>query len=221
MTDTPEPTHDGSLDHVIEAYLQYLEGTGPEPSLAQLTASQRAEAQELLALVDASWGSHLELPPLEDDPVAIALGFATQPIPVVIAGTRLKSVRQRNHLDVRQLSNAIAASGGGLGIAEIARLERQSATEVPADTAAALADALGVSLGEITDPSHVDGFVAWLYSADFDEAIAAWAAEQNREPDASARQARQRLLTAQRRSTGRAGRPEWHALLQAVLDAMR
>lgn len=221
MTDTPEPSDDRSLEHLIEAYLEYLDGAGPEPTLTELSGPQRAEAQELLTLIDASWGSHLDMPPLEEDPVAIALGFAPQPIPVIIAGPRLKSVRQQNHLDARQLTEAIRALGGDLSIADVVRLERLPAYEIPASTAAVLADALEVNLKEIADPSHLDGFVAWLYSKEFEQAVAAWAADEHQDREASTREARQRLLSASRRSAGQVARTGWHTLLQAVLEAMR
>jgi hypothetical protein len=60
---------------LVDSYLLYLRGRGPEPDLAGLTADQRRRLTDQLAIVAALADRAPVLPPLESDPVAIRLGL--------------------------------------------------------------------------------------------------------------------------------------------------
>ena len=44
MTESQDP-----VDELLDAYFDYLEGVGEEPSIDHLTGEQRAEAEQLIA----------------------------------------------------------------------------------------------------------------------------------------------------------------------------
>jgi hypothetical protein len=66
---------DEQTNDVIDRYLLWLRGAGPEPDLGHLTPSQRRTLRARLEIVDALAGVDPALPPLEDDPVAMRLGL--------------------------------------------------------------------------------------------------------------------------------------------------
>src|ERR1700722_17460322 len=85
------------IPELIESYVAHLEGEGPAPSLDGLDATTRREARNAFRAVDAAWRSDLEIPPLEEDPVALALGFVPRRDPesfVVVSGRLVKQARQ-------------------------------------------------------------------------------------------------------------------------------
>ena len=51
MTEPQDP-----VDELLDAYFDYLEGVGEEPSLDHLTGEQRAEAEQLIASLKAAQG---------------------------------------------------------------------------------------------------------------------------------------------------------------------
>jgi hypothetical protein len=61
---------------VIEQYLLYLRGLGPELDTSDLPSDEREHLKELFEIVDALADRDQALPPLERDPVAIRLGIA-------------------------------------------------------------------------------------------------------------------------------------------------
>jgi hypothetical protein len=63
------------IDDLIERYLLFLRGRGPEPDLSVLPADRRAKVTEQLEIVAALADRETELPPIEEDPVAIRLGL--------------------------------------------------------------------------------------------------------------------------------------------------
>ncbi|MBV9822364.1 MAG: hypothetical protein JO144_08980, partial [Actinobacteria bacterium] len=66
---------------LVDGYLAFLRGRGPEPDLGQLTADQRRRMTEQFAIVSALADRAPALPPLEQDPVAIRLGLAAGSAP--------------------------------------------------------------------------------------------------------------------------------------------
>lgn len=64
-----------TIDDLIEQYLLFLRGRGPEPDLSVLPADRRARVTAQLEIVAALADRDLELPLIEDDPVAIRLGL--------------------------------------------------------------------------------------------------------------------------------------------------
>jgi hypothetical protein len=66
---------DNTTDDLIERYLLFLRGRGPEPDLSVLPADRRAKVRGQLEIVAALADRETELPPIEEDPVAIRLGL--------------------------------------------------------------------------------------------------------------------------------------------------
>lgn len=66
---------DNLVNDLVDQYLLYLRGRGPEPDLAHLSPAQRRAMQARLEVVDALADRDLVLPALEDDPVARRLGL--------------------------------------------------------------------------------------------------------------------------------------------------
>lgn len=68
---------DDVASDLVDGYLAFLRGRGPQPDLGELTADQRRRVTEQFAIVSALADRAPALPPLEQDPVAIRLGLAT------------------------------------------------------------------------------------------------------------------------------------------------
>jgi hypothetical protein len=66
---------DNTVDDLIEQYVLFLRGLGPEPDLSVLPADRRAKVMEQLKIVAALADRDPELPSIEDDPVAMRLGL--------------------------------------------------------------------------------------------------------------------------------------------------
>jgi len=73
MTDNEEL--ENRNDALIEEYLLFLRGRGPEPDLSDLPPSRREEIRGQFKIVKALADRGPELPPLEQDPVARRLGL--------------------------------------------------------------------------------------------------------------------------------------------------
>jgi hypothetical protein len=66
---------DNMTDDLIEQYLLFLRGRGPEPDTSMLPSDRRAKVIEQFEILAAIADREPELPPLDDDPVAIRLGL--------------------------------------------------------------------------------------------------------------------------------------------------
>jgi hypothetical protein len=73
MTDNDEL--ENRNDALIEEYLLFLRGRGPEPDLSDLPTSRQEEIRGQFKIVKALADREPELPPLEEDPVARRLGL--------------------------------------------------------------------------------------------------------------------------------------------------
>lgn len=73
---------DGAADfddvssELVDRYLLFLRGRGPEPDTSGLSSDQRRRLAEQFAIVAALADRAPELPPIAEDPVAIRLGLA-------------------------------------------------------------------------------------------------------------------------------------------------
>ncbi len=67
---------DDLSSELVEDYLLFLRGRGPEPDLARLPADHRRRLREQFAIVSALADRAPGLPPVDEDPVAIRLGLA-------------------------------------------------------------------------------------------------------------------------------------------------
>jgi hypothetical protein len=68
---------DDQINDVVDRYLLFLRGKGPEPGLGHLTSSQREAMRARLEIVDALADRGPALPALQDDPVAVRLGLVS------------------------------------------------------------------------------------------------------------------------------------------------
>ncbi len=101
------------LGTLAEHYLDYLSGTRPEPpSLKGLTPAQQREARASWKLLDATRQAAEDYtpPPLDADPLALALGLVPDP-GRRLSGPDLKRARMKRHLQVGQLADLLAARG--------------------------------------------------------------------------------------------------------------
>lgn len=74
------------FDALIEEYQLHLRGQGPEPDLSDLPADRWEAVREDFRIMRALADRGPELPPLEQDPVAIRLGLVTgTPSPTLAA----------------------------------------------------------------------------------------------------------------------------------------
>jgi hypothetical protein len=219
---TEEERRNAMMDGLTEAFLQHLETGSPVPELEDLPASMRYEAEKLFGMLEAAWDSEVELPPIEQDPVAIALGFVAASEPertVLVAGQKVQALRKKRSLNARQLLDATTALGGSLSLQKLVLLERQPLNDLLASDATALADALGCSVRNLSaDPDNLDGFVSFLYSDTFDSAVAEWCETASRNVIPVAIEARRKMLAGQRRSAGTGDVDDWLELLRAVLE---
>jgi hypothetical protein len=62
-------------DELVEEYLRYIRGTGPEPDLSGVSLADAEDLRRSFAIVDALSGALPSAPPIEDDPVAARLGL--------------------------------------------------------------------------------------------------------------------------------------------------
>jgi len=62
-------------DELIEEYQSFLRGRGPEPDLSDLPPDFQETVREEFRIVNALADRGPDLPPIEQDPVAIRLGL--------------------------------------------------------------------------------------------------------------------------------------------------
>jgi len=218
--------HD-QVAELVESYIAYLDGDGPAPSLDGLAVDVKREAHSAFRAADAAWRSDIEIPPLEEDPVALALGFVGtpgEPDAMIVTGASVRVARRRQNLKASDVAKRLSAKGFDVNQQWLVRLERASVQEIPFDLASGLAAVLRVSTVDL-QPTHdkgVDAFGSWVYSEDFDAAFAHWVTQQEDRPlpiDLATR-ARRQLLAAARRSAGEGEPALWVALLRSVLDEL-
>jgi transcriptional regulator with XRE-family HTH domain len=190
------------LDAVTDAYLTYLEGGGPAPSLEELPVQLRDEARARLQLVDAMWGAEIDGDPLADDSVARRFGFDRTGEHVHIDGRRVAARRRAAHLELKELLARVITAGGDIAPMALLQLEQSSSTPVSPSTASALVAALDTSLADIEAARSIDfdGIRAFLDSPEFDELIATWAAEHDQDPTRVGSVVAERMLVSQFRA---------------------
>jgi hypothetical protein len=66
---------DAQLEDLVEQYLLFLRGRGPEPDLSGLPSDRRTAVREQLKILAALADRYPEPPPFDEDPVAIRLGL--------------------------------------------------------------------------------------------------------------------------------------------------
>jgi hypothetical protein len=158
---------DDLSSELVDRYLLFLRGRGPEPDTSELSGDQRRRLREQFAIVAALADRAPALPPLDSDPVAIRLGLvaagAGEPAGAGLpAGARLRA-------DVGAAAGAGLPAGSRAGqdpVREVLRqLELRFDRQVAVDyapawgrwhsaelTAVAQCSALGSSIALFTTP---------------------------------------------------------------------
>lgn len=214
------------LGTLADHYLEYLSGTRPEPpSLTGLTPAQQREARASWKLLDAARQAVEDYtpPPLEADPLALALGLVPDP-GRRLSGPRLKRARMRRNLQTSQLAGMLAARGWDVETKTVFRWERAASAEIAPALLASVAEVLRVPAGELTaaagdhDPATTE-IQAAAATPQFGGLVRRWAKKSGQSlADASAGLQRLMLVTTARR--GRhltAG--EWLAVLEDFIEA--
>jgi len=61
---------------LVDEFLRYLRGRGPRPQMEKLPRDERAELEDMFQLLEAIVDTdEVEVPPIEEDPVAVRLGL--------------------------------------------------------------------------------------------------------------------------------------------------
>lgn len=213
------------LGTLAEHYLDYLSGVRPEPpSLQGLTPAQQREARASWKLLDAARQAAHDYtpPPLDADPLALALGLVPDP-GWRLSGPGLKRARMKRRLQASQLAGLLAARGWDVSTKTVFRWEMAS-TEIAPALLAAVAEVLRVPAEELTaaagDHDHAATEIqAAVATPQFAGLARRWA-KTSGQSLADARRGLQRLMLV---TTARRGRHltagEWLAVLEDFIEA--
>jgi hypothetical protein len=92
-------------DDMVDAHLRHVLEGGEAPDLAGVDEQERAELQRTFKLLDAIAGIDADLvPPLEDDPVARALGFTPVEAAAPAVAARREDARRRITRDIQRMN---------------------------------------------------------------------------------------------------------------------
>ena len=214
------------LGTLAEHYLDYLSGIRLQPpSLEGLTPGQQREARASWKLLDTARQAVEDYtpPPLEADPLALALGLVPDP-GRRLSGPRLKKARMKRSLQASQLAGMLAARGWDVETKTVFRWEMAASAEIAPALLAAAADVLCVPAEELTAAAgDHDAATTEVRAAaatpQFAGLARRWAKKSGQSlADASAGLQRLMLVTTARR--GRhltAG--EWLAVLEDFIEA--
>jgi hypothetical protein len=189
--------------------------------LAPLLAAARHQANEASITDSASVPTDEELahaPPLETDPIALALGLVAGPDDILDA-LRFKTARNRSRLDIKAVADRLNRRGWSITVKQVYGWQRSN-SQLPPALLAALADTLAVSPSSLRarrSAARPHDVIPQLLD---DEVIAAflaeWAQEAGRTPDAVRAQAERTLAGASFRNESRATREDLLAVLRAL-----
>lgn len=209
----------------LDQYVSYLAGEASHPDANEFGPQDQDVLFRMARVIEANWVAEIELPPFEEDPVALALGLVPPPSSdsaVIVAGDRVRALRQALKLSRSGLVAATSAEGWPVTVSEMSVIERAGSELLASHNAAALARALRTSMAALApapeDPIRV--LLAWLYSDDFDREVTSWAAEHDRDVGDVAKEARAKMMAPSRRSSGSLGPEHWLQTLRAILEAM-
>lgn len=214
------------LGTLAELYLDYLSGARPEPpSLAGLTPAQQREIRaswELLLASRQVTGDYTP-PPLEEDPLALALGLVPDPARR-LSGQRLKRARMRRRLPPSQLADLLTARGWDAATKTIVRWEMAGSADIAPALLTAIAEILHVPADELVtavddrDPA-AEEIQAAMATPQFGELAKRWAARSGQSMG-DARAALRRYMSV---ATARRGRQltaeEWLAVVEDFIEA--
>lgn len=220
MTESRPTEQRSAYSEALDQYLRSLDGECDAPDLEALDPSTRQQVKAMIELVDATWNTHVEMIPIEDDPIARSLGLAGHemvPSTVVVSGEGVHLARSRAGLSVKQLANRLPAADPMSNVKELAKLEREVARELDVTAASQIAGALAVSTDDISGLR--DPFVNFILSKEVEVMVGSWAKSHRRDPDDTGRELRQRVFAGQRRSKGAGDKRAWREIVSSVLDS--
>ena len=139
------------LGTLAEQYLDYLSGARPEPpSLEGLTPAQQRDARASWKLLNAARQAPEEYtpPPLDADPLALALGLVPDP-ERRLSGLRLKKARMKRRLLASQLAELLAGRGWDVSTKSVVRWEMAGSAEIAPALLTAMAEVLRVPAEEL------------------------------------------------------------------------
>ncbi len=176
---------DHETEELVEQYLLFLRGRGPEPSVPK---SRQREVQALLDIVGSLAESEPELPELEKDPVAIRLGLVPGDGPPEGAGGEDGLVES----SVRDLEHQFA---GYVEVEIPTRLESSSPLFRPVAACTSLGETVAVYIAPLDEWAEEPDNVAVIFrrhpeftavalsSTDAERAVVLTAADSNRAID--------------------------------------
>lgn len=214
------------VDLAVEQYLRHLHTGDTPPSLHGLDEERAAEARQIFRLLDACWeGALVEIPAIEDDPLAVELGLVSKPRRVLeISGTAVKAARRKRGLNIKQVAEALAARGHPVSTAWAFDLERSAASALSNDAAEALAEVLGVSLVELSVAAHsekTDSLSRFRKSKVFADVVGIWARVHHLDPEVLGNRVVLELARAPRRSHGEPDEDDWKRMLVGLLESWK
>lgn len=215
--------HDETLSVAILEYIEYLRGTRERPVLgADVSEEERDGLEGVFAILEANWMVHVSLPPIESDPVALALGLTTaQATSLAISGSRVKELRQSRNTDRTMLASNVTAEGWDLSAHELSRIERSEVRMITNQQAQSLATALGVQPRElVSEAGHGAELLDWLDSNEIASRIASWAEDHGRDINQVRSSVQSRMFEMAARSRATSTMVIWSHALNAILEGM-
>lgn len=133
----------------VDRYLGFLTGEGNDPDPNDLPESVRAQAFQLLRMLDELEPEPVELPALAEDPVARRFGFGRSETTITISTAALKDAVARRDLRMSELAQRLTTAGRPTRAAELLRITQNVTAEVDRELAARLAAILDTSVEDL------------------------------------------------------------------------
>lgn len=141
----------------VDRYLGFLDGEGEEPDANELPESVRAQAFQLLRVLDELEPDPADLPAPTDDPIARRFGFGRPETTITLSTAALKDAAASRGLQMSQLAQRLTIAGYPTRSAELLRLTRNVTAQVDRDLAARFAAILDTSVEELEAQGSVAG----------------------------------------------------------------
>lgn len=233
-TGPDEPARVRGEDQLVRLTLGYLDVLNGSldslPALDDLSDDLRQRVLDAWTVIDSLTDSR-PLPPLDADPVAIALDAVPN---VGLDPAAVRHARQAQDLGPSDVATLLQKRGWSTTTAEVFAWERHPHTVAPAlltDLAAALgvaSDALAYrrpgSQSKYVDTHRRDdtkSFLEALYSDDLNEVVDQWARLLGVEPAAARHNLQRRVASLAHRGARTLSAHQWKAVLQVLLAAER
>lgn len=185
-------------DHDEELLANFLDHSTapPAPDFSELPARLRDEAAARLAMLRSIAGVDLTPAPGAFDRIAHRFGL-DRPDSIDIDGRRVMNRRQHAGMQLSEFVDQIRHAGGAVTAQECLRWKSLPSVTVDRHTATVISAILNLSVREFeafsTEVNEAQRFIA---SPGFDEMIARWCAEHERDYDATKREVTRQLAAA-------------------------